>query len=198
MRYRHPPKPNQPCVECKTMFKAIGTKQKFCTRGCWIKYKTEHGLGKNTGMKHSNASRSKMSSSQKIRFNTGPHYSRDKKLPQRSGKNHHFWDKKRPEVSGANNVNWKGGISKNSRFNSDYKIWRSRVFARDNYTCQVCDTIGGYLQADHIKRYADYPELRYEISNGRTLCVACHYYVTFKRKMPQGIVWGSNKRVDKF
>jgi len=52
--------------------------------------------------------------------------------------------------------------------------WRKAVFARDNYTCQDCGQIGGRLQADHIKPYCAFPELRTDINNGRTLCVSCH------------------------
>jgi 5-methylcytosine-specific restriction endonuclease McrA len=52
--------------------------------------------------------------------------------------------------------------------------WRELVFRRDDYTCQMCGVKGGRLQADHIKPYADHPELRHELSNGRTLCVPCH------------------------
>ncbi len=56
----------------------------------------------------------------------------------------------------------------------EYRDWRAAVFERDDYTCQVCGQRGGKLNADHIKRFADFPELRFEVSNGRTLCVECH------------------------
>lgn len=69
---------------------------------------------------------------------------------------------------------------------------QAKIFARDNYTCQVCQQYGGKLQVDHIEKWSDYPELRFEITNCRTLCMACHYYVTFKRKLPEGIIWGHN------
>lgn len=72
------------------------------------------------------------------------------------------------------------------------KTMQSAVFKRDNYTCQMCDEYGGDLQVDHIKSWAKHPELRFEMDNCRTLCMACHYYITFKRKMPKGIVWGHN------
>lgn len=55
-----------------------------------------------------------------------------------------------------------------------YKKWRTRVFERDNYTCQECHEKGGYLHADHIKPFALFPELRTNVENGRTLCVDCH------------------------
>lgn len=72
------------------------------------------------------------------------------------------------------------------------KIMQMNIFKRDNFTCQFCDQYGGYLQIDHIKGWAEYPELRFEPSNCRTLCMACHYYITFKRKLPQGVIWGHN------
>jgi hypothetical protein len=56
----------------------------------------------------------------------------------------------------------------------EYRLWREAVFKRDEYVCQSCQKRGGRLHADHIKGWALHPELRYELSNGRTLCVACH------------------------
>lgn len=102
------------------------------------------------------------------------------------GEKHPFWGKKRPHhaemITGSRNPNWKGGISQNYRtkyYSSRYKEWRRRVFERDKYICQNCGVRGGlgytvYLTAHHIKSFAKYPELRFEVSNGNTLCENCH------------------------
>lgn len=55
-----------------------------------------------------------------------------------------------------------------------YTDWRLSVFERDKYTCQRCKKRGGILNAHHIKSYKDFPNLRYELSNGVTLCETCH------------------------
>ena len=52
--------------------------------------------------------------------------------------------------------------------------WRKAVFERDNYTCQECGVRGVEIQADNIKPFKYFPELRWVLSNGRTLCVPCH------------------------
>lgn len=61
----------------------------------------------------------------------------------------------------------------------EYREWRSNVFQRDNWTCQTCGMRSKagepiYLEAHHIKSWAKYPKLRYEINNGITLCRECH------------------------
>lgn len=84
--------------------------------------------------------------------------------------------------SGAKSHFWKGGITsinKAIRGSYDYKLWRESVFKRDNWTCLFCFKRSGKgekvtLQADHIKPFAYFPELRLDVSNGRTLCVECH------------------------
>lgn len=89
------------------------------------------------------------------------------------------------------NPRWKGGItSENHKIRSsfEYNCWRRAVFERDKYTCIWCGQIGGKLQADHIKPFALFPELRLAIDNGRTLCKKCHLTTE---------TWGNRKNICK-
>jgi 5-methylcytosine-specific restriction endonuclease McrA len=73
--------------------------------------------------------------------------------------------------------NWRGGkrTERQAAMSKwEYKDWRASVFKRDNFTCQSCHVRGGELHADHIKPWSLFPDLRYEISNGRTMCVDRH------------------------
>jgi len=83
---------------------------------------------------------------------------------------------------------------KKPRNDTRYKEWHKQVLKRDNYTCQMCFTVGGFLHADHIESFANNIELRFDVSNGRALCRPCHYYVTFKSSMPDGSKWGLGTR----
>ena len=65
-------------------------------------------------------------------------------------------------------------IDRNLRYSKAMDDWRKSIFARDNYTCVWCGIRGSYLEADHVKPFAFFPELRFELSNGRTLCKPCH------------------------
>ncbi len=94
---------------------------------------------------------------------------------------------------GEKHWNWKGGITPENlriRHSQEYILWRTAVFMRDDYTCVLCgDDKGGNLEADHIKPFAYYPELRFAIDNGRTLCRPCHQVQpTNGRRKEYGII----------
>lgn len=89
--------------------------------------------------------------------------------------------KKMPAISGPKHHNWKGGTTDENhklRDSVEYKEWRRSVFSRDRFSCVMC----GYrsrvkkpcdIRADHIQPFCLFPELRFDIKNGRTLCIPC-------------------------
>jgi 5-methylcytosine-specific restriction endonuclease McrA len=71
--------------------------------------------------------------------------------------------------------------NKRIRCGKEWKKWRQLVFQRDNYQCQQCGVKNAKglgktveLNPDHIKPFALFPELRFDVNNGRTLCRPCH------------------------
>ena len=65
------------------------------------------------------------------------------------------------------------GETAKKRNNYTYRKWRLDVIKRDGGCCANCGSHDN-LQVHHIKHFAEYPELRFEVSNGITLCRQCH------------------------
>jgi 5-methylcytosine-specific restriction endonuclease McrA len=133
-----------------------------------LKFPNKPHTGFVIGHKHSDISKKTISDKLKNRITTDEH--RKNLSKALSGK---------PQFNrrGKNNSNWKGGVTPENqkiRHSLEYKLWRTAVFERDNYTCIWCGQVGGTLNADHIKPFALFPELRFAIDNGRTLCISCH------------------------
>lgn len=165
------------------------TQTKFCSRVCMGKSKIGNtfktGIGYpawNKGIPQTDEVKKKLSKALKViakekgfgLWMTGKKLSVETRQKQSQsqlkrvaeGKNNFYIDGRTPEV-------------KRIRTSSKYKLWRESVYKRDNYTCQICGMRSGtgkrvYLNADHIKPFSQFPELRFDINNGRTLCVPCH------------------------
>ena len=94
-----------------------------------------------------------------------------------SGKNHYLWKKDRSLIIGRHTRNM---------HDPDYKQWRSAVCNRDNWKCRINDEYcNGRLETHHILRWKDYPELRYKLTNGITLC---HFHHPRRREDEERLI----------
>lgn len=102
----------------------------------------------------------------KIPWNKGKHWSLETRIKLRGP---------REQILGKNNPNWKGGIDqiiRGARRSSDYLRFKRTIRERDG-VCVLCGS-NKRLHVDHIKSFTYYPELRYDLANGRLLCFMCH------------------------
>lgn len=67
----------------------------------------------------------------------------------------------------------KGKYTSNERWSTRNKIWRKSVLERDGNKCVKCG-LSEKLAIHHIKPWKEYPELRFDLDNGITVCVYCH------------------------
>jgi 5-methylcytosine-specific restriction endonuclease McrA len=86
--------------------------------------------------------------------------------PENSGPNHHWYK----HGKGLTNDTERKQIMATPQ----YRVWRFKVFERDNWKCVMCGHHGKDLQADHLYSFTEFEELRFDLRNGRTLCKPCH------------------------
>lgn len=55
-----------------------------------------------------------------------------------------------------------------------YIRWAQEVKQRDHYTCAICGRRGVALHSHHLNAWAEYPDQRYDVENGVTLCTFHH------------------------
>jgi hypothetical protein len=149
---------NKECLSCSVQFKPRDKYHKYCSATCYyesLKGKTTWNKG--VPMKESTRMKLKENAMGKC-LNTGRTHFKKGLIP---------W-------------NYKGGLTDKNQLikgSPAYKRWRANVFRRDGWSCVECGYRSckrGDIQADHIKPFALFPELRLDENNGRTLCMECH------------------------
>lgn len=129
---------------------------KYCGRACFGKAMIGRTNKSRTGQPLSQEHKDKMSLTKK-----------GKKNSYITGEKHYKWIKDRTKL--------KRTSKQGERRTSAYFFWRKSVWNRDNWKCRIADeNCKGRLEAHHILGWVVYPELRYEINNGITLCHAHH------------------------
>ena len=139
------------CTFCSKEYPVKGTKRRETSKFCSVVCHAKSLIGGVSPMK-------------------GKTHSQETRLKQRVAK---------LGIRGERHWNYKGGkgpIRRRLMQQDEYKQWRKQVFERDNYSCVLCGVSGSnsVLHADHIKPWSSHEDLRYVVSNGRTLCIGCH------------------------
>lgn len=142
------------CMNCQSIIKRhpsmISTKI-YCSRKCYSVYmKSDPKFGSwNKGLIRSEEFKKKISLSN---------------LGRLSGNRHPRWISDRTKL-----------VKRQERNDVAYKDWRKQVWLRDNFTCKIANPdCSGRIEAHHILGWTAYPELRYQLNNGITLCHAHH------------------------
>jgi len=186
------------CNYCQKYYEGRG--KKYCSRICGKKGKYNPFYGK----KHSKKTKEKIAKS-RIGKSTG---SNEQHWNWQGGKWKKMLTERKPcpdcgkpiwlkssyckscKQKGERSPNWKGGITPERIKiwrSQKYRNWRKAVFERDNYTCQKCGKTNCWIEAHHIKPFSNFPKLRFELSNGITLCKSCHYHIGHHYKRPNSL-----------
>lgn len=182
---------NRKCNECGKDYKGVG--KNYCSTQCAHNSKTfkdnmsivkkknptKYWLGKKRNIKD----RKKMSLA---RIGVSP-WNKGKNIQINTGRTHfkkgnHYsptteFQKGGEGIKGERHWNWQGGKTPKNKLireSVEFELWRQAVFARDEWTCKKCRFPGRKLNSHHIKNFAQYPELRFAIDNGITLCKEHH------------------------
>jgi hypothetical protein len=132
--------------------------RKFCSKPCAYKGRVLKGTfqkghpiigGAHTGHKHTEEAKRKIA----------------KGAVKRTGPLNYRWISDRTKIKVSDRI-----VNDPLR-----KEWTMSVKNRDSWKCRISNgDCSGRLEAHHILRWKDYPELRYQINNGITLCHAHH------------------------
>lgn len=70
-----------------------------------------------------------------------------------------------------------------TRCTFNYREWKRKVFERDENKCCDCGS-SEKLHAHHIVPWKENESLRFDVANGKTLCISCHMSLERAGKTP--------------
>ena len=130
----------------------------------------------------------------KSSWNKGKHHSEKTKKKIRDWLKNNLTEaqKKGLDRTGCVPWNFKGNKdweNQKIRHSKEHKQWALEVYKKDKYHCKSCKKHceRNGIVAHHIKSFSQYPELRFEVNNGITLCRKCH--ILLHRKIIKLATW---------
>jgi hypothetical protein len=165
---------------CNKCGRITGKSEHTCPKSAWNKGKKIDGWGSwNIGRKMPEEKRLEMIAKQK-----GKHHS--PKTEFKKGVKFPEEEIKRRTLNNSGEKNWRYKTDRNSLVKSEkkhldgrYRHWSRSVKNRDSWKCKIDnEDCKGRLEAHHILPWSKFPELRYEINNGISLC---HFHHPRKR-----------------
>lgn len=175
----NPNKPHLNCATCGTPFRPTNPRQRCCSVKCGMAHRKNRvtlicpNCHKPFDVPVSTARKGRVTCSNKCRYE----YKTGSRGPNGGGG---AW------MRGERNPNWRGGVSedRHEMHCRDARVhnWRREVLSRDKKTCQRCGVKRNTRKrveviAHHQKAWADFPESRFDVANGVTLCTGCHKWV---------------------
>lgn len=166
---------NVQCVECgktELVTPYRSKTYKFCSYSCRGSWRKKHWVGEDHP-KWSGGPREKTCQ------HCGNRFSKRPTSPITVFRKQKFCSKKCADEGGFRykgnaHYNWHGNPRRTAR-PSQQKSWATKVISRDIATCTRCGATGIEMHAHHIKSHKGHPELRWDVSNGVTLCYRCHW-----------------------
>lgn len=185
------------CLQCNKEFKGYqGNPNKYCSRQCmaifqWSKpeyrkhmsdvHKGQVSGSKGKHWKLSEESKQKMKGRVSNMGMLGKKHSKEtrEKLSLAHTGTKKPWASLRGELN-HNYIKDRSLIKRQEERNSPLdKQWKYNVYKRDNFKCKMLNSdCKGRIEAHHILSWKNYPELRFIINNGITLC---HFHHPKKR-----------------
>lgn len=174
---------NKFCLECNKEFKPKCYNSKYCSIFCRAKNQRKSVLCECSFCKKSYSIQPSKIKWSKIRNCKFSYCSKDCCQSHRIKENHPLWKINRLEIKDQD---------KTIRSSFEMGTWRKNVFSRDCWQCQLCNNKSSknnkvVLNAHHIKKYIDFPDLRFNVNNGITLCEKCHKSTYGKEKMYENL-----------
>lgn len=175
------PKNNQKCFECGTIFYRRGNRKfrgtfRTCSKECKNKQQSKYKF----------KNRPRTGKTIECKLCGKKRYFPPSAIQAYCSKACYWADEKSNLPRGANHYAFKGGVKYIRHSDLRLRKWQRLIRGKSGRKCAACHRTDGIMHADHILPWADFPDYRYDLSNGQILCKECHAMKTSEENKNRG------------